>query len=174
MSPALKDLRMLLDKVKTKKTKERTCPGQIFRAAVSHYSTTYERGHNVGQINIGLRIQMWRLKKFSCPGCEECGWIFEYLPEINDDDFPVEGIKEVENGKAYLLEGVFSPGRYEEGDYDELDGFRFIEWKDEYRMLGRMAFKKGKKQATCPYMKGSKQEAEWIKGYTSARDIGEN
>ena len=153
------------------KEKKPHCVGQIFRACASQFSTNYS-----GEVSICFRVQMRRLKTYSCSGCDKCGWIFDYLSEVNDDDFPVEGIEEVEDGKAYLLEGVFSPGDYYEGGYSEFDGFRLIEWKEEFRTQGRIAFEKGKQPSACPHKKGLVKEGEWMEGYINAdaQEAGEN
>jgi hypothetical protein len=155
---------------------EPICQGQIFRANVSQYSTDYARGKDAGRISIGFAVRLRRMKTYSCHGCEKCAWIFEYISEIDDEDFPVEDIEKAENGKLYLLEGVFSPGDYYEGGYQEFENFRIVEWPHEYRTDGRLAFERGKKPEDCPYPNESdKRRAEWIEGYiqADAQEAGE-
>lgn len=110
---------------------EAICKGQIFRANVSQYCSEYSRGKNAGDVVIGFAVRLRRMKTLSCQGCEKCGWMFDYIGEINDDDFSVEGIDKAEGGKLYQLEGVFSPGGYFDGPYDEFDYFTLTEYKEK-------------------------------------------
>lgn len=48
------------------------------------------------------------MKKKSCPGCEKCGWFWEWAPEVHADDFPLEDFETIEDGKLYRLGGAGS------------------------------------------------------------------
>ena len=57
----------------TESKEQPDCKGQIFRADVSQYWNGED---------FGSRIRMRRLKRKSCPGCQNCDYLLEYLDEF--------------------------------------------------------------------------------------------
>ncbi len=73
---------------------EDNCHGQIFKADVQNY--IIKRG-------FGFAVRMRKIKKFSCPGCERCGWQHGYISDMAGDG-DIQDIESVEHGKLYALE----------------------------------------------------------------------
>mgnify|MGYP000097138075 CR=1 FL=1 len=97
--------------MKLKKISESKCNGLIYRAKVNHYATNDE---------IVFEIRLRKLKKKSCPGCEKCDWLYEAIGEICED-WPVEGICDVEHGKLYTLDICNEWQNWETGKIEDWD-----------------------------------------------------
>jgi hypothetical protein len=122
---------MKLPKLKeVQAAKEKTCKGYIVRATVNDFYHVVSSGRNQGDQRIGSHITLRRLKRDSCAGCEECGWMEEVLNDINEG-FQINGINEVEHGKKYSIEANWTPcGMDYMGDV-ESDGFYLVEVKEK-------------------------------------------
>lgn len=84
------------------KIKQSECKGLIYRANRSQYIQ-----NNI----IGERTYLKLLKRKSCPGCEKCGWMIEYLDETISE-FLID-LSRVEDKKMYQLMVSVSGGTYE-------------------------------------------------------------
>lgn len=92
------------------------CIGQKFRCNINTYVHNDTYSHS---------IQMRRLKRKSCLGCEECGWVMDELAEhISCDGLPI--IQHPNHGAIYSLRIVNISRDWETGYIDDYD-LEFIE-----------------------------------------------
>ena len=75
----------------SKEDTKSSCKGVIFKAKLNTY---YSKGKYVYQESMQI------LKRKSCPGCVECGWIHEELSETIDE---YNLIEDFEDGALYTL-----------------------------------------------------------------------
>lgn len=96
------------------------CTGLTYRARVNNY---YHNGSVVYQ------TKMAKLKRQSCPGCEQCGYLednlFEFISNKSNILFP----EEVVDGKLYTLQVTNISHDRESGFADDWD-LEFVEKKD--------------------------------------------
>jgi hypothetical protein len=95
------------------------CKGKVYRCRVESFLDS--------QDNIVVRKSLRLLKRESCPDCETCGWINEFIAE--DIDQETDYIGNLENGKKYRVEGHWYPGPYEYPDEGDLE-IEFVEIKE--------------------------------------------
>ena len=107
------------------------CKGVIFRARVSQYSLTYKSPSNFGVLSINFRVQLRKLKRKSCPGCEHCGWIYDLLDEIDMEENYIQGIESAEDQKLYTIVPVYSYSDSMMMGHPELDYLELQEVKDD-------------------------------------------
>ena len=85
------------------------CQGKVLRADVHNFTT---------QKGFGFSVRLNEIKKYSCPGCEECGWQHEVFGEVHDG-WPIINIAEAEHGKLYTV-GLCNESRdWETGHIDD-------------------------------------------------------
>ena len=95
------------------------CKGLIFRGKVNKYINS--KGEYV------VTKRMSPLKRNSCSGCKECGWLMDELFEFISNDYdPFQ--KEVEHNKLYRLIVTNITEDWETGYVDDYD-LMFIEQK---------------------------------------------
>ena len=97
----------------------KVCQGTIYRADV--YQGKTSRG-------IGFYVRLNEIKKYSCKGCETCGWQNDYLQEVNKD-WPILDLENAVHGKLYRLTTVNESKDWETGYVDEFD-LKIIEYKE--------------------------------------------
>ena len=101
---------------------QNNCKGLIFRAHVHSFISS----HRSIEVKKSLRL----LKRKSCKGCKHCEWIWdEMMNEILDceiEDFAGD----IENGKKYKLNAVWSPGTYEYPDDGDMN-YSFTQWEEK-------------------------------------------
>jgi len=86
------------------------CKGRIYRCRKRHFLT--KRGECV------YITEFVPQKRLSCPGCEKCGYIDDYLSECMSEDDGVN-FDDVEDGELYSLIGCSATcGSY---DCEEID-----------------------------------------------------
>ncbi|MFA7100084.1 MAG: hypothetical protein WC143_08430 [Eubacteriales bacterium] len=102
-------------KEETEKDKKPPCNGPVYRASVRSYIGS---GKNGQKDRLNFHVQLNRLKRKSCPGCEQCGYIYDYLNEIVEND-EIEGVCDVEDKKLYRFEFVADGYDYEGGYCDD-------------------------------------------------------
>jgi ferredoxin len=78
---------------------EKKCIGIIVRAH-TYFKYTEDLINSSNRIINQVRLNV--LKKKSCPGCNECGCIWDFF-QITDNHYIIGGIGEVEHGKLYRL-----------------------------------------------------------------------
>lgn len=88
------------------------CIGIVYRADVQHCKT--QRG-------ILFSIRLNKLKKKSCPGCSNCGFMEDDLGEIDPHSWPIIDIEKAEHGKLYTLAVVNMSRDWEGGFVDSWD-----------------------------------------------------
>lgn len=86
------------------------CKGLVYRARVSEWYWP----------TIGKTTRLNLLKRDSCPGCEKCGAMYECLQELNED-WPIVGLDNVENGKKYTIRFCNEQRDWESGIVDDFD-----------------------------------------------------
>ena len=97
-----------------------SCKGRVFKADVSHCRT--KKG-------VLFCVRLNELKRKSCSGCPECGWIDDSFGELSSD-WPILGIEKAEHGKLYRI-GMTNISRdYESGWVDDYD-LELIELEEE-------------------------------------------
>ncbi len=76
------------------------------------------------------RKELRLLKRKSCPGCEKCGWIEEYIYEELEqgDNKGYYLMKDLEDGKMYVP--AFETSRDWESGIIEIDFIYFEEFKE--------------------------------------------
>ena len=95
------------------------CKGVIWKC----YESTFSSGFDT----IGNRKYLKILKRKSCPGCKECGWIYDDFSDfVSNGDI---SISNCENGKLYELVMHTSQGYYDL--YPDIDYLEFREIKGE-------------------------------------------
>lgn len=99
------------------------CMGRIYRCYVNVYLNKREE--------YVCSIKMSPLKKLSCPGCEKCGWVDEYLPEFATNDLEnyhpmIKG--DIINMGLYRLEIIDTHKDWETGIVDDVE-IHFVEIK---------------------------------------------
>jgi len=97
--------------IRAVRTQGNGCKGLVFRAHVSRY---------VSGGRICERRELRLLKRESCPGCKECGWIFDSQAEDLSNGCGVS-LDNLEDGALYRLTGSGTPD-HETGIVD------WIEW----------------------------------------------
>lgn len=88
------------------------CKGVIYRASVSNY---YKDG------NIGFNTKLRKLKRKSCKGCGNCGWLEDDLQEFLYNEGGLIGVDKLEQGKLYTVIVVNESRDYESGHVDDYD-----------------------------------------------------
>ena len=88
------------------------CQGIVVRAIVNHTYVSYPK-KSIERFNCNIQLNVLRRK--SCKGCEQCGGIWDAMPEVSDD-WPIEGIEDCSHKKLYKL----VPVGYEEDWHLEL------------------------------------------------------
>jgi len=86
---------------------EPKCKGVVYKADVQHCKT--QRG-------VLFSVRLNKMKRLSCPGCEQCGFLEDDLGEIDPKHWPIIGIATVEPGKLYTID-VVNIGRDLESGY---------------------------------------------------------
>lgn len=94
------------------------CKGKVYRCRIESFLDS--------QDNIVVRKSLRLLKKDSCPNCETCGWIEEFIAEDIYNDQETDYIGNLANGKKYRVEGHWSPGPFEYPDEGDLE-IEFVE-----------------------------------------------
>jgi hypothetical protein len=101
---------------------EKVCKGKFFRASVNGFMSaggtyTYQE-------------RMKPLKRMSCSGCVDCGWIEDDLNEfINNEVFP--GVKTgIENGAIYTLTVTNISRDWESGVVDGYE-LQFVKYRQK-------------------------------------------
>jgi hypothetical protein len=116
----------LINSIKNlEKDKKPPCNGPVYRASVRSFQSTTING----QERLNFNIQLNRLKRKSCPGCEQCGYIYDYLDEIVEND-EIEGVCDVEDKKLYRFEFVEDGYDYEGGYCDDWH-LKLVEFKEK-------------------------------------------
>ena len=118
----MSDLRKRLEKSQAhERVDPCQCKGLFFRC---RFNTFINSKHELVST-----IRMVPLKRLSCKGCEQCGWMPEYLWEdMSNDTCP--DLTEVEDGEAYKLIFIPDPPDYETGIV-ESGYFVFRQVRDE-------------------------------------------
>ena len=102
-------------KLNEKKEKVGTCKGKLFRGKVNAFV------NNEGEYVYQERMRP--LKRASCEGCLECGWLNEALEEtVLSKDIPI--INNIKHGATYRLQIVNVSRDYATGIIDD--------WKLEF------------------------------------------
>jgi len=95
------------------------CKGRIYKAEISNYET--KKG-------FAQTVKLNLMKRFSCSGCEMCGWIdgcINMAPEIEFD------FTQFRNGKYYKIDCVITSRDYETGLADDWEWvFREVKRED--------------------------------------------
>jgi hypothetical protein len=90
--------------------KEETCKGLVFRG-YRNFFTSKERRIELRQ---GVRL----LKRLSCPGCDKCGWYFDYINEdVDATIFPAT----IKDGALYSVRAINMSKDWETGYIDAMD-----------------------------------------------------
>ena len=97
----------------------KVCKGLYWRAKINTFLSSYN--------SIEHKESLRFLKRKSCPGCEQCGWVFDYIQEAVGFDGIV--IQDLEDGGLYTYNVVTSKGYYD--PYPETDYIEFIKVKKE-------------------------------------------
>ncbi len=105
-------LKRLIDEPTINKDKE-TCKGRIYRCSTHNYISKYK--------SIEVRKSLRLLKKSSCPGCAECGWMDQVLQDEIEGDCYNDFLSGLINGNKYKLIGKWIPGSYEYPEEGELE-----------------------------------------------------
>ena len=85
------------------------CKGQFYRAACSTYRT---------KTGISRRVELKILKRKSCPGCEQCEWVYSEFGECEEGLCHVI-FDHVENGMTYKPELKILSTDHETGRADD-------------------------------------------------------
>jgi hypothetical protein len=91
--------------------KKNPCKGYIYKASVIHSNTSK---------GLGFSVKLVKSKQLSCPGCSSCGWLDDSLSEVNNE-WPILGIEEAENGKLYTIDSCNESRDWESGIIDSFD-----------------------------------------------------
>lgn len=81
------------------------CKGLFWRASVSSFISSYK--------SIETRKSLRLLKKKSCPGCDHCSWILEYLQEDVYGDPINDFLGNLKHGKIYTAKITSYKGYYD-------------------------------------------------------------
>jgi hypothetical protein len=109
----------LFESPKEKEIRE-NCKGLYWRAEVSSYC--YEG-------RIGVKKTLKLLKRKSCKGCEQCGWVQEFLNEDVFNDPEIDYLADIEHGKMYTYSASSYKGPYDL--YADDIEIEFIEVKED-------------------------------------------
>lgn len=90
------------------------CPGMVFRCIHSQYAYLDQRGRVIW----GDRTVMRQLKKESCEGCSNCGYLYDSLSEFVGES-PTDIRPEIEHGAKYRLTVVDIHKDWETGIVDD-------------------------------------------------------
>lgn len=101
---------MQLDDLFNTDVPQENCKGVIYKADVQHCKT--ERG-------ILYSIRLNKLKRMSCPGCNQCVYIEDDINEIGPGRSQIKNIEMVEHGKLYTIEVCDISRDYETGIIDD-------------------------------------------------------
>lgn len=98
---------------------ESKCKGVFWRGWVSTYLSQYK--------SVEVRKSLRLLKRKSCPGCEKCEWIWDFINEeiYGGDMYCSDLLSNIENGKTYTYK-IDGGWDWETGIW-EIDGFYFKE-----------------------------------------------
>ena len=109
----------IFGKIKEKIIEDKNpCKGIYWRASVNCFLST----HKSIEVKKSLRL----LKKKSCPGCEKCAWLWDYIHEDIFGCSPTEDyLGKIKHGKVYTFHVSTSKGYYDL--YPEIDSIDFIE-----------------------------------------------
>ncbi len=100
------------------------CKGLYWRG-----STTANFDYHSGNMVVTKRLKF--LKRKSCPGCDACDWIFDFLAEDvanGRHDYSEQALDKIEHGKVYTYT-VHSSTEWGSG-ITEVEEVEFIEVKD--------------------------------------------
>lgn len=98
------------------------CKGLWFRG----YSNFFYSGDRVERKE-GVRF----LKRKSCPGCEKCGWLWDWIQEeLGNFGSKAVVMENIENGALYHLQPGNGSRDWESGVY-ELDDIEFVKAQEE-------------------------------------------
>ena len=78
--------------------------------------------------SIEVRKSLRLLKKMSCPGCDKCGWLIDFIKEDMCNLDPQDYAGEIKDGAIYTFKVYSSQGYYDL--YPEIDGCEFVEVKE--------------------------------------------
>lgn len=93
------------------------CKGIVYKCRESTYFSSWG--------TIEQRKSLSKLKRKSCPGCDKCFWLDEFIQEeINSGNLKIDNC---ENRKLYRLKVHTSQGYYDL--YPEVDYSEFVEEK---------------------------------------------
>lgn len=104
------------------KDKGPDCKGLIFRAHVHSFISS----HRSIEVKKSLRL----LKRKSCKGCESCEWVWDNMMEDILNGAVEDFAGEIENGKMYKLQWIWSPGPYEYPADGDLE-LSFERWEEK-------------------------------------------
>lgn len=104
---------MSLDDFILEKNPKPHCKGIIFRADCQNYIG--KKGEIV------FKTVLKQLKKKSCPGCEQCGWLESDIREFISFDTPFLGIENIEPNKFYTFQVTNISKDWESGIVDDWD-----------------------------------------------------
>jgi len=100
-------LELLFEQAETVPEPEQ-CKGLVFRG----YNSTFKSGNHVGR-HQGIKL----LKRQSCPGCEKCYFLLDFVSE--DIYCGSLEMPEIENGELYSIEVVVDGRDWETGYVDD-------------------------------------------------------
>jgi hypothetical protein len=109
-------------KIKEEPHVNKDCKGKIYRCRVESFLNSKK--------TIETRKSLRLLKSESCPGCETCGWIDDFLAEDIVDEPNSDYVGNIEHGKKYTIQGYWSPGPFEYPDDGDLE-IVFAEVKED-------------------------------------------
>ena len=95
---------------------KRTCRGLYWRGRVNSF---------FNDKRIETRKSLRFLKRLSCPGCEQCDWLWVYFGEDIGCNGPEDYLPEIEDGHIYTFKVHSSQGYYDL--YAEIDNIEFVE-----------------------------------------------
>ena len=105
-------LKTLSTKYKKQKTTPKKCNGMVFRGRLNAFVNS--------KWEYVYQERMLPLKRKSCPGCEQCGYLDEYLHEFTSmGTLPI--IENIEHGAIYSLQVVNQSREWETGIVDDWD-----------------------------------------------------
>lgn len=101
----------VLDDFKTEEPQEPVCKGRLYRCRV----TWYQKPSTGAYVNT---VEFRPLKSLSCPGCEACGWLDDFIRESNG----VFGYPECpEDFTVYRLEATHMAYDHDTGNLDPVE-----------------------------------------------------
>ena len=107
-------MKFTIDSIKSKEVDVNICRGLFWKCYISTY---------ISNCNIEKKTSLRLLKKKSCPGCEKCSWIFEFLNEEKECGSLELGC--LEDKKIYTIE--FHSFQGPEDLYPDIYDWHFVE-----------------------------------------------